>query len=393
MDTKEMQAKMVELVTETLKEVLPNIVDSTLEAKTAEKFSALEKTLADLNKNVKLNGDTDAQEAELKAKECISKMFKNYAKGKSAFENYMQKDAPTYMNETTDAEGAYLVPTEFAKEVFRVAGNFGLVRKYSRIIPMATDTKNISSLVNDVVCYWTDEGVSATESKPTIGQVALIAYKATALISATRELIDDNMTNQEIWTLMSELIAEKIAEFEDTNVLMTSTKFTALMADSTVNIITMANTKDSFADITYDNLVDTMRAVPTKYKTGTPRRFFSQDILKYIEKIKDNQGQPIFYLTRSLGAEQLSGSLLGYPIELTEVLPTDTGDGALTKFILFGDLKFRAFGDRKSLTFDMGYMSGNWEKGIESFKANERIGGKVIFPKAFAVLKTGATTA
>jgi HK97 family phage major capsid protein len=138
----------------------------------------------------------------------------------------------------------------------------------------------------------------------------LIAYKATALISATNELIDDNMTDQEIWTLMAELIAEKIAEFEDTNVLASSTKFTALLADSNVNVVTMANTKDSFADITYDNLIDLVRSVDMKYKKGQPRFFMHQDVIKYIEKLKDTTGQPIFYATRDFKNGQLTNSLL-----------------------------------------------------------------------------------
>jgi HK97 family phage major capsid protein len=223
--------------------------------------------------------------------------------------------------------------------------------------------------------------------------VALVAYKATALISATNELIDDNMTDQEVWTLMAELIAEKIAEFEDTNVLASSTKFTALLADTTVNVVTMANTKDSFADITYDNLIDLERSIPTKYKNGNVTYFMHQDIIKYVEKLKDTTGQPIFYATRSLTDGQIKNQLLGRPLELTEVMPDDTDDGDLTPFILLGDLKFRAFGDRKQLSMSAGYLSGNREKDIQSLKANVRIAGKVIFAEAFAVLKTGTTTA
>ena len=141
------------------------------------------------------------------------------------------------------------------------------------------------------------------------------------MISATNELVDDNMTDQEVWTLMSELIAEKMAEFEDTNVLASSSKFTALLADTNVNIVTMANTKDSFADITYDNLVDLIRSVPVKYKTGTPRIFMSQDIVKYVEKLKDENLQPIFYATRDLKNTQITDQLLGQPVELTDVMP------------------------------------------------------------------------
>lgn len=179
----------------------------------------------------------------------------------------------------------------------------------------------------------------------------------TALISATNELVDDNMTDQEIRSLMTELIGEKIAQFEDTNVLVTSSKFTSLLAVGGTNVTTMANTKDSFADVTYDNLISVIRSVAVKYKTGTPRRYMHQDIIAHVEKIKDSHGDPIFATSRDLKTAQLTNSLLGYPIELTDVMPGDTSDGDLVKFILFGDLKFWAFGDRKSLTVEMGYMS------------------------------------
>ena len=108
----------------------------------------------------------------------------------------------------------------------------------------------------------------------------------TALVSATNELIEDNMTDQEIWSLMSELIGEKIAEFEDTNVLVESSKFTAILKDTNVNVTNMS-TGEEFANISYDDLIDVIRSVPMKFKKGQPRWFMSQDIVKYIEKLKD----------------------------------------------------------------------------------------------------------
>jgi HK97 family phage major capsid protein len=150
-----MDQKMIDLIANTLKEILPNAIEAHLDAKTAEKFTAIEAQLAEVNKSIKLGLATDTKEIDNKSKKDVASFFKAYAKGKTAFEAEMK--TADYMNETTDAEGAYLVPIEFAKEVFRVAGTYGLARKYARIIPMSTDTKNISSLVNDVVCYWTDE--------------------------------------------------------------------------------------------------------------------------------------------------------------------------------------------------------------------------------------------
>ena len=54
-------------------------------------------------------------------------------------------------------------------------------------------------------------------------------------------------------------------------------------------------------------------------------------------------------------------------------MPGDTEDGVSVSFLLFGDLKHYALGDRRQLTFQAGYMSGNWEKDIQSLKASERI--------------------
>jgi HK97 family phage major capsid protein len=58
-----------------------------------------------------------------------------------------------------------------------------------------------------------------------------------------------------------------------------------------------------------------------KYKKGEPRFFMSQDIVKYIETLKDTNKQPIFYSTRDLKDRQLEYRLLGYPLEITDVMP------------------------------------------------------------------------
>lgn len=384
-------------------ETVPEMIEGQVEAKTAEKFQAIEGQLAELNKSVKFGLQTEEKETMTEIKKAVGNLFRSFkyvANGTKSFADIAEKafgelrtKAPqTFMNETNNDEGAYLVPVEFAKEIFRVAGEYGLARRYSRIIPMWTDTKDISTLVNNVIAYWTDEGTDYTESKPTIWQVQLIAYKMTCLVSATHELIDDQMTDQDIWSLMSELIGEKIAEFEDKNVLVTSTKFTSLLVDSTVNVVNMSSGEGSFTDITYDHLIDLIRAVPTKYKRGQPRFFMNQDIVAIIDKLKDSNNDPLFRYTRTLENGLLSRTLIGYPLEESDIFPWIADDDVSTPFMLFGDLKFWAFGDRKSLSFSAWYLSGNREKDIQSLKANERIAGKVIFPKAFSVLKTSATT-
>jgi len=389
------EKKLLEMFQKAIEDGVPSVAQALVEKAVADKFEGLEKQLADLNKNVKLGAseDVDVKEKKKEAMEVMANYFKSASKkdfvGASAILKEFGKKA-TYLNEGVDAEGGYMVPVEFAKEVFYVAGEFGLARKYCTIIPMSTDTKNISSLTNAVVAYWTDEGVAYTESKPTVAQIQLIAYKATALVSATLELVDDQMTNEEIWNLTKRLIAEKLAEFEDTNVLVSSSKLEEILTSANINIVNMANGDTSFADLSYSYLIDVIRAVNTKYKKGQPRWFMSQDIVARVEKMKDTTGQPILQFSRDLKSDLLQGRLLGFPIEMTDVMPDDADDAISTQFILFGDLKYYAFGDRRQLTFDVGYLQGNREKDIQSLKASERIAGKILAPTAFACLKTAA---
>lgn len=169
---------MKELLEGVLKEALPSIVEGQVEAKTVEKFQEIEKTLVDINKSIKFGLDSDEKADKKEVKEAMSVFFKGLKNiGKSLTESELYKKAfgelatkapHDYLNIENNDEGAYLVPIEFAKEVMRVASTHGLARKYSRIIPMSTDKKDISTLVNDVVAYWTDEGADYTESKPTV---------------------------------------------------------------------------------------------------------------------------------------------------------------------------------------------------------------------------------
>ena len=62
-------------------------------------------------------------------------------------------------------------------------------------------------------------------------------------MKSTQELIDDNMTNEQVMTLVAKLAAEALAELEDTQVLTgdgTGSNMTGILGDSNVNIITMA---------------------------------------------------------------------------------------------------------------------------------------------------------
>jgi len=172
---------IVKSLQETLEKTLPEAVNVVVDEKMkslqddiSAKHSDIQKQLEDISKAQKFGEETSKKDLHQKT----SMFFKALVKKDFGA---MQKAA--FLNETTDAEGGYMVPTEFSREVIRVANNVGFIRKYARIIPMSTDTKDITKLISGVTVYWTAEGAAYTGSKPAFGQVKLICNKLTALVS------------------------------------------------------------------------------------------------------------------------------------------------------------------------------------------------------------------
>lgn len=375
-------------ITETLEKSLPGAISTVVDEKVADATKGLSTSMADLSKQVEdlhvtlqSKGEKDgAQKVER-----IGKFWKAFAK----------QDFATVktLSEGTDADGGYLVPAEFHSEVVRVAKLGGLARRLCRIIPMGTDTKDVTTLSGSVTTYIVGEDTAITASTPQFGRKTLTARKFAALVHATQELIDDNASDQDVMTLVATLVAEAFAEMEDDQVLTGSgsgSNFRGALNLTGANITTMAVTKDSFADITYANLVDVKNSVNIKYKRGKkPVWFMSQDVFGHIEKLVDDTGRPLF--RESLIAPD-TYTLLGYPVELTDVMPVTADDGASVKFIVFGDLQFYAFGDRKSMSAEEGYASGNFEKGVKSLRVIERVAGIGLIDEAFGVLKTGTAS-
>ena len=297
------------------------------------------------------------------------------------------------MNETTAVDGGYAVPVEFHKELIRVAGLSGLARKLCTIIPMGTDTKDITTLESGAIAYVVGEDSAITASTPQFGRKILNARKFAVLVKSTQELIDDNMTSEEVATLVAKLAGEALAELEDTQIFTgtgVGLNMTGILVDANVVVVTMGAGKTSFEDITYQNLVDMLHAVKMKYKIkgkGKNAWSMSEDVFANIMKIVDTTGQPVMKISAN---DPEKFTLLGYPVEFTEVLPDNTDDAVSTKFLVFGAFKYFALGDRKSITSERGYSSGDFEKDTSSFKVTERVAGVITIPEAFSVLKTAA---
>lgn len=290
------------------------------------------------------------------------------------------------MNTGTDGDGGYLVHPEFEKGVLRFMENHG-IWKDCNISKMNSNTKYFILRKTGLKVFYVDEAGAYQDTKMDYERKELTAKKIGAILSATYELIADNAEADEIWNKAQEEFAEAFAAFLDKEVLTGTdswnSKIKGICNLQNVNMIT---TTGNAATLTADNLIDAVRKVPLKYKENAkPAWYLSQDAIAIIEKLKDNDGRPL-YRTLDNGEK---GFLLGYPVKLTDAMPS--GSIAVnTPFIAFGALKHFALGIRKGLSFEVGFKANDWASDIQSIKGSARVCGISLADEAFAVIKTHA---
>lgn len=106
------------------------------------------------------------------------------------------------LNEDTDSEGGFLLPTEqsntmleksveedlFLSKIFRLPMSSNTIK-----IPTIAETSRVDgSRAGGVLGYWTGEGIQKTKSNPKFGQVQISLNKLIVLTWATDELLEDS---------------------------------------------------------------------------------------------------------------------------------------------------------------------------------------------------------
>ena len=292
------------------------------------------------------------------------------------------------LSEGTNAAGGYLVPLEFQAEVIRVIPTYGVARKNCRIIPMGAKSKTIPSLTAGVSTYWTEEKGTKGQTTPSFGLVTLTAQKLAGICPTTEELLEDSAID--VYNLLVELFAEAFAKEEDTQLFTgDGTTITGIFNASGVNSVELSG--DSITEITADDLLDMVSAVDD-FSEKNGKFYLNRTVLNILRKLKDKNDQYIFQAPTA-GAP---GTIWGYPYEKVQVLPGTGKDAVSTKFLVFGDLKYVLFGDRRGMTVDIFKqgMIGDTNlitQDMQAIRIVERLDMQVAVGGAFAYGITAAS--
>ena len=264
------------------------------------------------------------------------------------------------LSEGVDANGGYLVPTEFEKFIVDTLKEENVMRRLCKVITTDNERK-IPVAATHSTAAWTAENAAYTESNPTFAQKTIDAYKLTDLVKVFA-------------------YAFGAAEEQAFCVGIGTGQPTGLF---TTNGGTVGVTAASATAVTTDEVISLIYALKAPYRKNA--KFLMNDAtVSALRKLKDSNGQYLWQPSLQAGQPD---RLLGYEIYTSPYAPT-LAAGALS--IAFGDFQSYWIADRTGRTVQRlnELYSTNGQVG---FVATERVDGKIILPEGIQLLKMKAS--
>lgn len=356
-------------------------------------YSRMEKDLNDLTNEIHRMERKEAIEAEMNkpvGSPIVSKPMKaepmDEKKGRAS--NAYKQDfglllrgkrlVHNVLEEGVDANGGYLCPEEFERQIITGLDEFNVMRKLCKIITTDNERK-IPVAATHSVANWTAENAAYTESDPTFNQKNIDAYKLTDLVKVSVELLDDSMFDLEDYIAKEFARAFGIAEETAFCVGTGSGQPTGLF---TANGADVGVTAAGATAITADELISLVYALKSPYRKNA--KFLMNDAtVAAIRKLKDGNGNYLWQPALTAGQPD---KLMGYELYTSPYVPT-LAAGAYT--VAFGDFGSYWIADRRGRTVQRlnELYSTNGQVG---FVATERVDGKIILPEGIKLIKQHA---
>lgn len=323
--------------------------------------------------NMPLTGRPARQEVEEKtgrAFNAYKEDFGAHLRGKRLVHNVL--------SEGVQADGGYLVPEEFERQIVSGLDEANVVRGLAKVITTSAERK-IPVAATHSTAAWTAENGAYTPSDPSFDQKTIDAFKLTDLVKVSIELLQDSMFDLESYIAAEFARAFGIAEEEAFCVGTGTGQPTGIF---TANGGEVGVTATGSTAVTADELISLVYSLKSPYRRNA--KFLANDAtISAIRKLKDGNG--VYLWQPSLQAGE-PDKLLGYDLYTSPYVPQMEA-GAFS--LAFGDFKNYWIADRAGRTVQRlnELYSTNGQVG---FVATERVDGKVILPEGIKLLKMKA---
>ncbi|MDH7795793.1 MULTISPECIES: phage major capsid protein [unclassified Beijerinckia] len=308
---------------------------------------------------------------------------------RKAYETYLRRGAERLgaeeikaMTVAVDANGGYLAPEEFAKEILKKLVEYSPIRQYARVVQIATSEVKIPRRLTGTAATWVGEVDDRTTSAPTFEQVLIAPFELATYTDISTQLLEDNS-----YGLESELaldFAESFGKTEGTAYVKGSGvgQPKGLMTATGITEVKTGVAADFPASNPADVLVGMYHVLPTLHAQNGVW-LMNRTTLGKMRTWKDTTGR---YLVIDPISEGAPATLLGRPI----VEAIDMDDIGANKYpVAFGDLQGFRIVDRVGLT-TMRDPFTLATKGQVRFHARRRTGSEVTNPDRFVKLKCSA---
>jgi HK97 family phage major capsid protein len=309
--------------------------------------------------------------------------------------------------EETDNRGGYLVAVEVEKAILRIASSVGLILSQAQMWPMSTDKKGIPNYTG---AFLEGEflGVDAAgvPTGLTFGQAMLDTQKWQLEFFLVNDLIADSDVQLADWLLA--LAAESIANMVDKQGFIGSgAPFNGILPNASATVFTLGTGKTSFDK--FDVVVDAATTIANLEESLLDGAAFymSRTVWASLRTQKDTSGgfilpqagavsAGVLMVNPTGGGVKIAGEIGGFPVFTCRHLPALSASAISTKYIVFGNMKCMAFGDKGSMTvsqFESGAFGGK-EIALADQRAlvyKKRFALVVALPAGFVVVRTSAS--
>lgn len=330
--------------------------------------------------------------ARPKGKSRESVLFDKWARGgeKALTEDEARMVYQNTMSTGTGSEGGFTVQETVAASILDSLKAFGGMRLVADVFStqggeaMNWPTSDGTNEEGEIIA----ENQSASDADISFGSKALTVYKfSSKVVTVPWELLQDSKANIEAF--VRGRLETRLGRI--TNRMYTTGSGTG----QPFGLVTAATTgktgaASATAAISYEDLVDLEHSVNQAYRRNA-KWMFSDDMLKLIRKVKDDQERPIFVPGYEQGNPGgAPDRLLNRDIVINDHMPTPAPEA---KSIAFGDFSYYKIRDVMQVTLFRFADSAYTKKGQVGFLAWMRSGGNLVdVGGAVKLFQHGATS-
>lgn len=273
--------------------------------------------------------------------------------------------------------GGYLVPEEFGQDLIDLRETYGVVRRIFKNRPMSSDTRSDPRRASGLTAYFVTEGAAGTESSKGWDQIRLTARDLMVLTRYTNQLSEDAVIN--IGDDLAGEISYAFANKEDEcgingdgtstygGIIGVRTKLQDVDGAGTDSAGLVAQgTGSTWGAVVLADFNNVIAKLPqyadSPNAVWVAHRAFYHGVMQKLEAAAGGNTQ------REIreGSRQGRPLFLGYPVEISQVMPAATASAHVA--CLLGDFTLGAsFGDRRQDAI--------------AFSEHATIGGESVFER------------